>query len=186
MRYYLIVEGNTTKQQGPDLTQAFQQLFKKLQIKHKPRVVAAGGRHDALREYIKRRNKGDTAILLIDSERAVPSEVSSGPPKSWNAWAAVNYGGAKGVTPPKDAPVEDCQLCLQAMEAWYLAAKGYEKVEQLSPSDALAKVKAIHQHYRKGDFHLLFDADPAKIIAASPWAARFFDEVQARGTHASA
>ncbi|MEO6596020.1 MAG: hypothetical protein ABIP94_14815 [Planctomycetota bacterium] len=65
------------------------------------------------------------------------------------------------------------------------AIRATRNVEQIAKADSLAKLmhatRGCSKQYAKGSvsFDLLAEIDPAAVQAASKWAARFFDALQA-------
>jgi hypothetical protein len=158
---------------------------------HMPRIVACGGRKQAYDDFcIALRRSQPVAMLLVDSEDAV--KVSS-------PWAHLLQRTADAWPMPPDATDGNCHMMVQCMETWLLAdrnalmmffGQGYaanalpaeqnaiEAIPKVVVYQALAnatkdcKTKAP---YGKGEhsFKLLALIDPAKVMAASPWANRF-------------
>jgi Domain of unknown function (DUF4276) len=160
-----------------------------------PRIVASGGRQQAYDDFCTAlRLAAHSAMLLVDSETSitVPSP-----------WAHLLHRDQWPT--PGDARDDDCHLMVQCMESWFLAdrntlrafyGQGYranalppvenpiELLDKQSVYHALAaatkdcKTKAP---YAKGEhsFALLAQIDPAKVTAASKWAARFVTVLRA-------
>ena len=105
---------------------------------------------------------------------------------------------------PNGCADTDCHLMVQLMESWFLADRDTLKVffgngfkenqlpPAVSPIEGVAKAdvyKALKastancktkSSYGKGEhsFKLLAKIDPARVVAASPWAKRFIDQLK--------
>ncbi|MDX2103593.1 MAG: hypothetical protein SF002_13770 [Alphaproteobacteria bacterium] len=196
VKFELYLEGN--ERQQTEARRAFSKLFDRLRLPgcNRPKIFVSGSRNDALRDYETALRQKNNSMLLIDSEALIDNSFCKGDRCDWRAWDAVNKPNrSEHIRRPPHADDRDCHFFVTAMESWVLIALADQapaSVEAILPKDLVARLSAILKRqgkdsYQKSHaFDLLADADPAKIIAASPWAARFFDEVQARGTHASA
>lgn len=79
-----------------------------------PEVVACGGRHSAFGDFAEalKSNGGAFSILLVDSE---------GPVSAPSPWEHLKKSKRDRWTKPEGASDEQCQLMVQAMEAWFVA-----------------------------------------------------------------
>lgn len=143
-------------------------------------------------------------MLLVDSEAAISSGCQNGEPEIWSPWTHLKQRPEDGWDKPNKAQERDCHLMVQVMESWLLAdreslksffgqgfkenqlpaaARAIEGVPKddvyraLQNATADCKTKAA---YGKGEhsFKLLASIDPAKVVAASPWANRFIDTLK--------
>lgn len=174
-------------------------------ITRRPRIVACGSRRDAFESYCTAIANGEKAVLLIDSEAPVAAPYQQGADANqWQPWMHLKNRPGDGWDKPAGVPDTDCHLMTQCMESWFLAdrktlkaffGQGFKEnhlpatthsVEQMATTEvyrALAdatkdcKTKA---RYGKGkhSFELLAKVSPTKIIAVSPWAKRFVDELK--------
>ncbi|OQX10416.1 MAG: hypothetical protein BWK73_20415 [Thiothrix lacustris] len=158
------------------------------------------------------RRRDDCIMLLVDSESQIQlhndiNAITNNPGKPWQHLAERN--GDKWQR-PAGATDKQCHLMVQDMEAWLIADRnmlqnhfggkfdikkipvtnpsGSHKLESI-PKQQLEELlnKALikcEKKYHKGDhsFDLLSKISPDIVIAASPWAKRFFDELH---THLS-
>lgn len=193
VRIYVEGGGVSRGDQAP-LRRGFQKLFEQLLGgAPKPTVIACGGRDQAFDEFMKgaRAHRDAFCILLVDSEERV-SEGST-------AWDHLERRD-KWKKPP-DAEEENVHLMVTCTEAWLLAdraaLKAYygpdfkdsalpaernvERIAKLDLARALetathyVKTKGKGRYYKAHAFDIIALVDPAKVRAASPWAARFFD-----------
>lgn len=187
-----------------EFRQALAAFFSKtrLGMTRRPRVVTCGGRDQALDMFSTAIQQGKNALLLVDSEDAVSSAHTPLTKKNGQPWAHLQ--ARDGWLKPATATDDDCHLMTQCMESWFLAdwqtvqdffGQGFNKSTLPSgPVEAIAKpdVYAALQRatlacktkvaYGKGahSFKLLSLIDPAKVMAASPWANRLIDELAKR------
>lgn len=187
-----------------EFRQALSAFFSKtrLGMTRRPRVVICGGRDQALDMFSTAVAQGKKALLLVDSEAPVSSAHTALPGKNGQPWAHLQ--ARDGWQKPVGATDEDCHLMTQCMESWFLAdwqtiqkfyGQGFnQSILPTGPVEAIAKLdvyaalqRATHTcktkvAYSKGthSFKLLSLIDPAKVMAASPWANRFIDELAKR------
>lgn len=187
-----------------EFRQALAAFFSKtiLGVTRRPRVVICGGRNQALDMFSTAVAQGKNALLLVDSEDAVSSAHAPPPNGNWQPWAHLQ--ARDGWQKPATATDDDCHLMTQCMESWFLAdwpavqaffGQGFnQSTLPTGPVEAIAKpdVYAALQRatlvcktkvaYGKGahSFKLLSLIDPAKVMAASPWANRLIDELAKR------
>lgn len=189
----LIEGGGFTRDQQARLRQGFAGLFAKLLgNRPKPRVVCAGGGHQAFADFKHEVNANPTAacLLLIDSEGPVVAGDSP--------WQHVARRGG-GWVRPDGVTDEQLHFMVEAMEAWLVAdpealahhygsefkasklprQKNLEKVPKtdlLKALEAATKdVKTKGRYQKSHAFDLVGKLDPVKVRRACPdFAARFF------------
>lgn len=163
--------------------------------KNRPRIVACGGRSRAYDRFRTALREGKHALLLIDSEASV---------KQTSPWLHLHNRPGDGWTKPDIATDDHCHLMVECMENWFLAdretlraffgqdfretalpprSRDIETVPKATAIDALVKATQYCKptlRYDKGEhsFELLARIHPAKVTAASPWAARFVTAVK--------
>ena len=169
-----------------------------------PRTVASGSRMQAYDDFCTAIASGEPALLLVDSEGPVAAEYQAGEPVAWRPWAYLAQRPGDEWAMPDGAEDEHCHLMVECMESWLLADRATLKAffdpgfranalpaadqaiesvgkvqlyRALSAATSNCKTKA---QYGKGahSFKLLGSIDPAKVVAASPWAKRFVDETK--------
>jgi hypothetical protein len=147
--------------------QAFSKFFEKAGVQRRPRVVACGGRSQAIARFQGAAKSGNAPMLLIDSEGPAPTL----------------------------APANTFYM-VQAMEAWFHADRqtlaeyfgasfkatalsarpNIEEIPKADLFDGLKRAKKDCQagEYSKGQhsFGILAQIDPSKVAAASPHADR--------------
>lgn len=184
--------------------QAFSNFFAKTVLgkTHRPRLVPCGGRGKAFEAFRTAISQGTNALLLVDSEDPVHPAHASPPEGNWEPWTHLKQ--RDNWEKPKNATDDDCHLMVQCMESWFLAdwpavksffghgfaASGLPKgtVESILKDDVYNTLQKATQNcktkapYGKGlhSFKLLALIDPTKVMAASPWAKRFIDELAKR------
>lgn len=163
---------------------------------HMPRIVACGGRGDAYDRFCTALRQGKFAMLLVDSEEGKPEE--------WQPWRHLARREGDEWPHPVGASDTQCHLMVQCMENWFLAdpatlqkffGQGYaanhlpavenpvETIDKKTVYQALAEATRHCKSkgaYGKGKhaFQLLAMLDPAKVIAAAPWANRFVTSIR--------
>lgn len=184
--------------------QAFAEFLSKtkLGITRRPRVVPCGGREQAFEMFRTAIAQGKNALLLVDSEDNIDPLYQPPPANNWKPWAHLFI--RDGWNQPVDTNDDDCHLMVVCMESWFLAdwltvgsffghgfnpaplpAGSVEAVTKANVYNALklasqkCKTKAV---YGKGShsFKLLSLINPDKVMAASPWAKRFVEELGKR------
>lgn len=184
--------------------EGFSTFLAKAGVDKKPRVVACGSRHDAYDSYCTAVRNGEEAALLVDSEAPVAEENQQDDSPTWRPWTHLKQRQGDGWDKPDNTPETDCHLMVQCMESWLLcdratlktffrqgfqenqlpaAENAIEGVAKAQVYDGLAKATKsckTKAQYGKGEhsFKLLARIDPAKVMAASPWAKRFVDELK--------
>ena len=182
-----------------ELRQGFAEFFAKTDLGkvHRPRVVACGGREQALDMFRTAVKHGENALLLVDSENKVAAADLGKPWKHLKVQA--------GWEQPKEAADDDAHLIVQCMENWFLADQdavekffghGFRKaelpfgaIEEIAKNDALTALKKASKESQKGlyckgphSFKLLRQLDPNRVTANSPWADRLINELKKRKT----
>lgn len=184
--------------------EGFTTFITKAGIDKRPRIVACGSRRNAFESYCTAIANGEDAVLLVDSEDPVNAQPQTDKPDTWQPWQHLKARAGDGWGKPDGVPDTDCHLMVQCMESWFLAdraalkaffgqgfkenqlpavANSVEQVAKIQVYEALAiatkecKTKA---QYGKGEhsFKLLAEISPAIVVAASPWAKRFVDELK--------
>lgn len=139
-------------------------------------------------------------MLLVDSEDPVAPVNQL--PNNFNPWAHLL--ARDDWTKPANASNDDCHLMAQCMESWFIAdwdttaeffKQGFDgskkpsgtvetvaKQEVYSTLELASKNCKTKAPYGKGahSFKLLALVKPEKVMAASPWAKRFIDELKKR------
>nr|WP_240807940.1 DUF4276 family protein [Polyangium spumosum] len=196
---WIFVEGGgSTREVQAALRLGFSNLFTKaLGTRRKPSVIVSGGRDQAFKEWQRalKTNPEKLSLLLVDSEGPVPEGAAP--------WACLQARtGDTHWSKPQGTTDDQLHLMVQAMEAWFFADRdallrfygkdfqpgalpARQDVENI-PKPELAKALAhASRDTTKGSytkhhgFALIGQIDPAKLRAASPWAARFFDHLLA-------
>ncbi len=161
-----------------------------------PRIVACGSRNDAYDSFVTAVSKGESAMLLVDSESAV-EECNTGRP-----WQHLLQRQGDEWSKPENASEEQCHLMVQCMEAWLLADReGLAKffgngfnmnalpatgcsIESISKQRLYSSLEQATRNtkvsYSKGgnSFKLLAKLDANKVIEGSAWAERFVNELK--------
>lgn len=169
-----------------------------------PRTVASGSRQQAYEDFCTEVLIGEAAMLLVDSEGPVAPQNQQGAASDWRPWAHLAQRVGDHWAAPGGATDSQCHLMVECMENWFLADRdalqaffgaGFrpgslpsaglpiERIGKLQVFQALASATShckTKSPYGKGEhsFKLLASVDPAKVVAASPWAKRFVDETK--------
>ena len=205
---FVYAEGGGSGANSAELQGEFRQAFSKffettfLGTKRRPRVVACGGRDQAFSMFCTAIAHGKNALLLVDSEDYIVPSYQPPPLGNWKPWDHL-FIRDKWVK-PATAVDDDCHLMGVCMESWFLAdwktvgtffGQGFNAallpagpVEAITKANVYKALKVASQGcktkaiYGKGShsFKLLSLIDPAKVIAASPWARRFLEELGKR------
>jgi hypothetical protein len=195
---HLYVEGGARGDLASRCRRAFHTLLERAGFAGRlPRIVACGSRYRAYESFCAKIKGGEAALLLVDSEGPVATA------SPWQHVAAQE--GDRWVRPPS-ATDDDLHLMVQCMEAWLLADRqalaavfgpahraqalpGNHVVEQVSKDDMTRSLSSATREcasgpYDKGQhsFKVLERVDPARLRDASPWAHRFFRELETRLT----
>jgi len=181
-----------------ELRQGFADFFAKTDLgkMRRPRVVACGGREQALDMFRTAVKNGENALLLVDSETKVTADDFGKP------WRHLKTQA--GWEQPDEATDDDAHLMVQCMENWFLAdqdavekffGQGFRradlphgKIEEIAKKDALTALQTASKDckskgtYGKGphSFKLLGQLDPVKVKEGSDWADRFIKELEKR------
>jgi hypothetical protein len=174
--------------------QGFSEFFRKAGLEGRmPHIVASGSRQDAYDDFcmaLKNAKDGEFIVLLVDSEAAVAA--ADGP------WSHLKT--RDNWDKPATATDDNVHLMVWCMEAWFIADRGIldtffgqhfnvnalparEEIETITKSDLFNGLKSATHHctpkgeYSKGrhSFKILAQIDPAKVMAASPYAKRLVD-----------
>lgn len=202
----LYVEGGgDSKSLQIECRRGFREFLEKAGLKGKmPGITACGSRQEAYKDYCTALKGGEAAVLLVDSEAPVTPEhrQPKDQPAQWQPWQHLK--ARDGWDKPANALDSDCHLMVQVMENWFLAdretlkaffGQGFREsalpaadrpIEDVTKDEVYRAVKLATQgcktkgEYVKGEhsFKLLAKTDPAKVMAASPWARRFVEELK--------
>ena len=172
----------------------------------KVKLIPCGNRGRALKNFRLALKNGLIALLLVDSEGPVHANHQSGDSETWRPWSHLESRPDDGWKLPEGATEQDCHLMVQCTESWLIADRAAlrhffgqhfkaarlpaptAKIESI-PAEAIIKSLKLatsecetKRPYDKGahSFELLSRIDPAKVKAASPWAARFLAELKSR------
>lgn len=183
----------------------FSEFLKKAGLLGKmPRIVACGSRQNAYDSFCTAVENGESAILLVDSEKAVEAACQIGESSQWLPWSHLHHRQGDQWDKPVNTNETDCHLMVQCMETWFLtdhktlqnffgrgfninalppATNSIESIAKNQIYGALANATRncrTKTKYGKGEhsFKLLAKIDPAKVTQASPWAKRFVDETR--------
>lgn len=190
----LFVEGGgDAKDLRTECRAAFSEMFARLGIADKPRVVACGSRSFAYRDFCIALRQGEEAMLLVDSEE--PVSATHAPPDGapWQPWAHLLH--RDGWATPPGATAEHCHLMVTCTENWLLSdpdalasfygkgfrgdklhARDVESIDRHTARQLLERASADCQAgpYRKSQaFKLLIRVDPKRLQSQAPWARRF-------------
>ena len=209
-RYTLVVRGVKIYVEGGGgskhlrslCRRGFSEFFRKAGCSGRmPAVVACGSRQNAYDSFCTAVSKGESALLLVDSEAPVEATCQLGSPSSWMPWQHLASSKEDGWPCPINASDSHCHLMVQCMEAWFLAdpetiaaffGQGFQKshlphvtkpVEGIAKSVIFDVLKRstrackTKRPYGKGEhsFKILAMLDPVRVMSASPWAKRLID-----------
>ena len=194
--------GNDCNQLKADMREAFSRFFENAGLKdNRPRLIPCGSRENAFHDFCTAIAQGKNALLLVDSEAPVDSAHEPPPIDHFRPWAHLKLRDKWDK--PSQASDPDCHLMVHCMENWFFAdweavakffgqgfrsdAKPNQACEKVNKTEALnALEKATRDckkgKYRKGQhsFKLLALISSSQLLAASPWAKRFIDEIVKR------
>lgn len=201
----LFVEGGgTSNQLRTACREGFSKFITAAGVSKRPRIVACGSREDAFDSFCTEIGCGNPAFLLVDSETAVAATAQAGTePENWQPWNHLRLRVGDEWEKPASATHKQCHLMVECMESWFMAdratligffGQGFQE-SQLPPSsrpiECLSKATVYDGlkratrpsrkgEYGKGDhsFKLLAEISPHLVMAASPWAKRFIDELK--------
>ncbi len=167
VKLYVEGGGDNNHALATQCRQAFAEFFQKAGVEKRPRVIACGGRSQAIDRFKDAIKSGDSPLLLVDSEGPAPM-----------------------------MPEADTYYMVQTMEAWFHADKatlrqyyggsfkesalnGRTNVEEIPKADLFNGLKRATKDCQKGEyskgqhsFRILARIDPSKVRAASPHAER--------------
>jgi len=201
----LYVEGGgDSKSLQSKCREGFRKFLERAGLKGKmPEIVACGGRQQAYKHYCNALKNGESAVLLVDSEAPVAPEHQqpNDHPAQWQPWQHLM--ARDNWAKPANALDTDCHLMVQVMESWFLADRETLKaffgpcfrenalpvanrsIEDLTKDEVYSALKQATRDCKKGEyckgehsFKLLAKIEPDKVVAASPWAQRFVDELK--------
>lgn len=190
----LFVEGGGDSETlHSECRKGFRTFLEKAGLKNKmPRIIACGGRTQAVDRFLSSIGRGETAFLLIDSENNVPSSQNS------IEFLSAEFGDLKD----KQDLADRCHLMVVCMETWFLAdqealaeyfSTGFDKgklpqqsnIETISKHDLFESLKKSTRNtktkgeYDKGthSFKILAAINPALVLSSSTWAKRFVEKL---------
>ncbi len=199
MKIRLFVEGGgTSKALNSIQRRHFRQFLEKAeQVGRNPEVVLCGSRTHAFEDFKNAPADGQSlALLLVDAERPVKAPAANAKP-----WEHLKQS-PDGWIRPKTVTDEQCHLMVEVMESWFLADvealetyydQGFRKsalprnpkIEAVPKQDIIKGLEQAtratrKKNYNKGkhSFEILALLDPAKVRKQSPFADRFFEELQ--------
>jgi hypothetical protein len=170
VKLYVEGGGDNNHALAAQCRQAFAEFFRKAGVQKRPRVVACGGRSQALKYFQGAIKSGETPLLLIDSEGPAPA-----------------------------SPDANTFYMVQAMEAWFHADRqtlgeyfgasfkatalgARPNIEEIPKADLFDGLKRATKDCQKGEyskgqhsFEILSRIDPSRVAAASPHANRLLD-----------
>lgn len=173
--------------------QAFTSFLTAAGVSARPRLVACGGRRQALDRFNSAVQRGEESAVLIDREGPVGNEAAKSFIERTESW---KFPGA--------VTTEQVHLMIQCMEAWFLAdpdameeyfGNGFrrDRLPLASPLEQVTKervfkgladatLRAKKGSYDKGahSFALLALLDPARVRVSSPAAGRLIAFLSAR------
>ncbi len=189
--------GGDSKQLRTDCRKGFRKFFENVENAglegRMPRIIACGSRNNAFSQFQTRLTKAadkNAILLLVDSEGPIPQAA-----KPWSHLEKRDHWKC-----PPGAGDDNVHLMVQCMESWFLADKeclaehfgrGFRKdslprnpaIEDVKKSDVMSGLEratnGCKSEYSKGrhSFRILAKIDPAKVKAASPYAARLIATV---------
>lgn len=173
VKLYVEGGGDNNHALAAQCRQAFAAFFLRAGVQRRPRVVACGGRSQALRYFQGAIKSGESPLLLIDSEGPAPS-----------TWDTNTF------------------YMVQAMEAWFhadretleryfgdhfkgTALSARMNIEEIPKADLFDGLKRATTDCQKGEyskgrhsFEILARIDPSKVTAASPHAERLLNKLR--------
>lgn len=183
--------------------EGFRSFITKAGLARRPRIVACGSRRNAYGSFRTAIANREAALLLVDSEAPVAPENQGGAPGDWRPWHHLKMLPDDGWDRPAGAEERHCHLMVQCMESWFIAdlatlqgffGQGFapralpegrpvETIDKAAVQAGLADATEACRTkapYGKGEhsFKILSSIDPALVVAASPWAARFVQELK--------
>ena len=197
--FRIFVEGGAKGDLKRRCREGFSKFFEKSGLKgNMPRVIACGSRRHAYDDFcvaLAKAKPGDVIVLLVDSESPINCEEDQ-------VWRHVYSREGDKWPQPNGAEPAHLHFMVECMEAWFMADKtcleayfgqGFETdklpsqsdIEQIAKADLYEGLKKATKNcktkacYGKGahSFDILGKIDPAKVIAASPFAKRLIDKL---------
>lgn len=205
---FVYAEGGGSGANSSAMQAEYRQAFAEFLLKtdlgttRRPRVVTCGGRDQAFDMFRTAITQGKNALLLVDSEDNIDPAHEPPPVNNWKPWAHLLI--RDGWVKPLGVDDDDCHLMVACMESWFLAdwravgkffGQGFNTVplpagpiEAVTKSNVYTALKLASQEcktkavYGKGahSFKLLSLINPGSVMAASPWAKRFVEELGKR------
>lgn len=180
--------------------EGFSTFLEKAGFKGKmPRIVACGSRRDAYDSFKTSIDRGENAILLVDSETPVKEQYQSGDENEWHPWLHLAERNGDKWEKPVNATDEQCHLMVLCMESWFIADKstlerffgqGFKEsvlpsdgnqIEKINKENLYSVLTEATKHcktkakYGKGEhsFKILKEISPEIVKCKCPWANRF-------------
>lgn len=121
---------------------AFAKFFESAGLKGRmPRTVACGSRNEAYDKFKTALKNGEDALLLVDSEKPVPVDLSTGKPVSpWN-----HVKDRDDWHRPDGATDDHIHFMVVCMESWFIADK-QEFIRYYSTGNRRCHANAIPDH----------------------------------------
>lgn len=196
MSVRLYVEGGgDSKALKTACRRGFRRLLENAGLKGRmPRIVACGGRDDAIDDFKRAHAQGtvERPVLLVDAE---------GPVHTDDPWEHLE--NRDGWNCPDGANDGQCHLMVQVMESWFLADRdglaayfgdGFREhklpgtpddVESIPKQDVLNGLRQASRDTQKGkygkgphSFAVLERLDPERVENGSEWAARLLNTLR--------
>lgn len=204
MKLFVEGGGDNNSSLATECRKGFSKFITQAGICNRPKVIACGSRITAFKDYCTARNKGEPALLLVDSEAPIDALLEQGAPETWKPWAHLKKRQGDEWTKPDNAEDIDCHLMVQCMEYWILADRetlarfygsGFKEstlpatlpLEKATKSAVGSGLKMATKDTSKGEyskgkhsFELLAQIKPELVMGKSAWAKRFVDELKKR------
>ncbi len=196
------IEGGRNKTQDVDMRRAFKEFFRELDQPDKSvlHCTLHGPRRQAYERFCHalKTRPDEYNVLLVDSEDPMQEEGA--------CWQHVKNRADDKWDKPDGANDDQCQLMVQAIEAWFFAdpetladydGKGFRKsslprranVEDIAKYSHISALEAATRDTKKGPYHkfkhlpdILITIDPAKVRARAPHCERIFSTLEYRIT----
>ena len=190
----LFIEGGgDAKKIRSNFRDGFRALVGKVAL-NRPRIIACGPRGDAFDKFRSALARGESALLLVDSE----ARVSSG--NFGRPW--LHLKERDGWQKPQGAGDDHVHLMAQCMESWFIAdtnamqnhfGRGFKPaklpgnpdVEEVAKSNVMSGLEASVKETQKGGYHKTRDGfaligiiNPSRVAERAPHARRFFDALR--------
>lgn len=204
MKLFVEGGGDNNPSLATECRKGFSKFITQAGICNRPKIIACGSRITAFKDYCTARKKGEPALLLVDSEAPIDASLERGTPETWQPWAHLKRRQGDEWTKPDNADDIDCHFMVQCMEYWILAdpitlekfyGKNFKKsqlpstvsLEHADKSAVGSGLKMATKDTPKGEyskgkhsFELLAQINPELVMAKSPWAKRFVEELKKR------